>query len=330
MKKLFNYFLLVVILPAFIITGCKDDPAPAPAKGDFETLKTYMMANDLDLPTVLYQPSKWVVAPALIAKGGIVDPVDNTIPGYFVFDIRGTNDFNAGHIKGSMDVPLTDVLTKANEVGKDKPILIVCASGQTAGRAVMALRLSGFKDAQVMKFGMAYWNAAFDVWTGKIGDPAVGNSNWVTDGSTPLPTNGYPGWETTSTDGAVILADAVTAMLADSDWGVSSTDVLADPLGYNTYNYWEEAIYLSVGHYKGAYLYTEIKLDNVSALPTDDNCLIYCDTGQTSSIAAAWLKVLGYNAKSIKYGVNSLSYQALGDAGGVQWHHSYDYAFETK
>jgi len=180
-----------------------------------------------------------------------------------------------------------------------------------------------------MKFGMAYWNEAFDVWTGKIGDPAVGNSNWVKDASAPLPTNGYPAWETTSTDGAVILADAVTDMLA-AGWGVSSTDVLNDPLGYNTYCYWDEATYLSVGHYKGAYLYTEIKLDNVSSLPSDDDCLIYCDTGQTSSFVTAWLQVLGYNAKSMKYGVNSMSYQALGVAGGVQWQHSHDYTYETK
>ena len=331
MKRFLNVFLLAVILPAFIITGCKDkeDPQPQP-KGTFETLSNYMADNGFDLSDVLLIPTKWVVAPELIAKGGIVDPTDNSIPGYYTFDIRSADDFATGHIKGSMNVKLTDVLTKANEVGNEKPILVVCASGQTAGRAVMALRLSGFPDAQVMKFGMSYWNEAFDVWTGNIGSTAVGNDNWVNDASASLPTNAYPGWETTSTDGAVILADAVAAMLAESDWGVSSTTVLNDPLGYNTYNYWDEATYLSVGHYKGTYLYSEIKLDNVSALPTADDCLIYCDTGQTSSIVAAWLKVLGYNSKSIKYGVNSLSYQTLeGVSGHVVWHHSKDYSYET-
>jgi len=331
MKKLLNVILLAVILPAIVFTGCKDDDEPEPQqKGNFETLSNYMADNGMDLPDILFIPTKWVVAPELIAKGGIVDPTDNSIPGYYTFDIRSADDFNAGHIKGSMNVDLTNVLTKANEVGNEKPILIVCASGQTAGRAVMALRMSGFPDARVMKFGMAYWNEAFDVWSGKIGDPAVGNNNWVTDASASLPTNAYPGWETTSTDGAVILADAVTAMLADGDWGVSSSLVLDDPLGYNTYNYWDEATYLSVGHYKGTYLYTDIKLDNVSALPAEDDCLIYCDTGQTSSIVAAWLKVLGYSSKSIKYGVNSLSYQVLeGASGHVVWHHSKDYTYET-
>ncbi len=329
MKRLFSYFLVVILIPAFVLTGCKDDPAPAPVKGNFETLKTYMMANDLDLPTVLNQPSKWVVAPELIAKGGIVDPIDHSIPAYYVFDIRSAELFSAGHIKGAMNVALADVLTKANEVGNEKPILIVCKSGQTAGRAVMALRLSGFKDAQVMKFGMSYWNEAFDVWTSHIGESAVGNSNWVTDASAPLPTNGYPAWETTSTDGAVILADAVTTMLAGSGWGVSSTDILSDPLAHNTYNYWDEATYLSIGHYKGAYVYPEIKLDNVTALPAEDDCLIYCYTGQTSSITTAWLQILGYSAKSILYGVNSLSHQALVDASKPAWQHSKDYPYET-
>ncbi len=39
MKKFIKYFLLAVILPAFIITGCKDDPVPTPdEKGNFENI----------------------------------------------------------------------------------------------------------------------------------------------------------------------------------------------------------------------------------------------------------------------------------------------------
>ncbi len=94
----------------------------------------------------------------MIAPEAIVDTNDYTIPGYHVFDIRSAADFATGHVKGAMNVALTDVLTKAAEVGNSKPILVICYSGQTAGRAVMALRLSGYADAKVMKFGMSYWS----------------------------------------------------------------------------------------------------------------------------------------------------------------------------
>jgi hypothetical protein len=69
--------------------------------------------------------------------------------------------------------------------------------------------------------------------------------------------------------------------------------------------------------------------DIVKALPQSDECLIYCFTGQTSSFITAWLQVLGYNAKSILFGVNSLSHTALSDAGKPAWHESHDYDYET-
>jgi len=330
MKKFINYFLLAVILPAFIITGCKDKTDPVPAeKGNFKTLTTYMSAHDLDLPALLVG---WVIAPKLTTEdGGIVEPDGNTIPTYHVFDIRSAELFNAGHIPGAINVALTDIVTKAADY-KDKPILVVCKTGQTAGRGTMALRLSGFADAKVMKFGMSYWNATYDLWTGNIGDNALDSPNWVTDASATLPVNDYPQWETTSTDGAEILAANVATMLAASGWGVASDGVLADPAAFKTYNFWTAEDYTTFGHFKGAYQFKPISIANdlVYSLPTSDECLIYCFTGQTSSYITAWLQVLGYNAKSILFGVNKLQHTALDAAGKPAWHHSFDYVSETK
>lgn len=319
MKKFISYFLFAAILPALIFTGCnKDDD-----KGTFTTLTSYMTSNNLDLPDLL---DAWVIAP-----NAIVDTNDYTIPGYHVFDIRSEADFKAGHIEGAMNVVLTDVLNKANEVGHDKPILVVCYSGQTAGRAVMALRLSGFSDAKVMKFGMSYWNHEFDKWTAKVADIADNDANWVMDATAALPVNSYPQWTSGSTDGGTILAENITNMLNNTQWGVSSSEILANSEAHNIYNFWDEATYLSLGHFKGAYLYSTISIagDVLQALPTSDECLVYCYTGQTSSMAVAWLQVLGYNAKSITYGVNSLRHQALIDAGKPAWKHSYEYDYVT-
>ncbi len=337
MKKLFSYFFIVLLVPAIMFTGCKDDTAD-PTTSNYQTLSTYMASNGMDLPDLLASPTKWVVAPNLMADGGIVDAEnDYTIPGYYVFDIRSLEDFKKGHIKGSINVPLLNVIDKANEVGKDKPILVVCYSGQTAGRAVMALRLSGFSNAQVMKFGFSYWSSDFDFdkWSGKTlngaGDQAVGNTNWKTDASTNLPTNNYPAWTSSNTDPAALLAEHVNAMLAITSWGIAANVPLDDPASYNIYNYWSEEDYVEYGHYKQAYQMLPIKIadDVLTAFPQSDEFLVYCYTGQTSSFAVAWLHVLGYNAKSIFYGVNNLQYTALKDGGSTVWVHSHDYPYET-
>ena len=335
MKKFLNYFLILLIVPTIVFTSCKDDTTDDPVqKGTYADLKAYMMASDLDLPALL---DGWVIPPTMVADGGIVE-ADYTIPSYHVFDIRGASDFAAGHIKGSINVALGDVLSTAVDYS-DKPILVVCYSGQTAGRAAMALRLSGY-EAKVMKFGFSYWtddtytsngsDVSFDKWSGKVGDAAVGHANWTTDASAQLPVYGNPTWESSNTDGAAILAERVEAMLT-MDWTVSSGDVLENPDAYNIYNFWSSEDYLAFGHYKGAYQIKPISMadDHILAFDPANENQVYCYTGQTSSFTTAWLQVLGYPVKSITYGVNSLSHSALDEAGKPSWHHSLGYEYET-
>ncbi len=331
MRKFISYFLVVMVLPALILTGCKDSDDPAPvAKGDFSTLSTYMVNQGYDLPALL---DGWVIDPKLIADGGIVDPTDYSIPNWTIFDIRSSTDFALGHIKGAVNVALKDVITEANAINNpEAKILVVCKTGQTAGRAVMALRLSGFSNAKVCKFGFSAWsdNPAFDNWSANTGEIAVGSPNWITTAAPALPVNAFPTWTTTSTDGKVILADKVTAMLAAGDWGVASSTVLGATTDFAIYNFWTDADYLAFGHFSGAFQYKPISLANdvVSAMNPTSNNVIYCYTGQTSSFIVAWLQVLGYNTQSVKFGVNSLSYQALSDASKPHWHfpyHTYEY-----
>ena len=333
MKKYWNVFLLAVILPAFVFTGCKDDTSDNPTpKGNYKVLSDYMASNGYDLPDLLSTPTNWIVAPTLMEKGGIVDPKDYSIPGYYVFDIRSADDFAKGHIKGAMNVALGDVLTKAKEVGKDKPILVVCYTGQTAARAVMALRLSGFPDAQVMKFGMSYWNPDFDHWTSNCTDDAAQNPNWVTDASAPLPSNDYPAWESTTTDGAKLLEERVNAMLQNGDWKIKADVVLNDPKGYTIYNFWKEGDYLKYGHFKDAYQMHPISMANdvIKAFPGEGQFLVYCYTGQTSSFTVAWLQVLGYKATSILFGVNAVLHSELVDGGAPSWHEPHDYGYVSE
>jgi rhodanese-related sulfurtransferase len=332
MKNLLKIAFLIAFMPAVMLTSCKEDE-PEPNNDAYSTLSSYMTANSLDLTDMLHG-GDWVIDAKLTTDGGIVDPTDNSIPGYNVFDIRSATDFAAGHIKGAINVALADVVETAKNY-TDKPILVVCYTGQTAALAVMALRLSGEMDAKVMKWGMSIWNEAFAApWnsnSGTNGNIAVGSPNWVTTASPALGSYSFPTLTSSSTDGAEILAERIDYILTTGFKGVASADVLANPAGWPIMNYWTVEDYTTFGHFTGAFQITPISLANdvVKAFDPSKETLVYCYTGQTSAFACAWLSVLGYNVKSVKFGANSLTYDALKAAAKPAFPGAKTYTFET-
>lgn len=317
--------ILGMLMMVTLLQSCKKDPPPEPINA-YSTLKTYMVANNLDLPALL---SGWVLDPngASATPPGIVEDATSTITGYTVYDIRPAADFAANHIKNAKNVVLKDVITTTESLAlaKDAKILVVCFTGQTAGQAVMALRLLGWKNAAVLKWGMAGWNATYQgPWvnnsgyvTPANGDLAVGSANWVTTAAPATGSFAEPSFTSTYTDGAAILKERVQAVL---NAGFSTADgaaVLAAPASYTIVNYWSAADYTTFGHFSGALNIPTISLagDLVKGFDPSKENLVYCWTGQTSSVASFWLNVLGYKTKGIGYGANRMVYTAIKAAG---------------
>ncbi|RLD92338.1 MAG: hypothetical protein DRJ13_16695 [Bacteroidetes bacterium] len=63
-------------------------------------------------------------------------------------------------------------------------------------------------------------------------------------------------------------------------------------------------------HIDGAIQYTpkvDIAMDAaLKTLPTDKTIVVYCYTGQGSANLTAYLRLVGYDAKSLKYGTNAM------------------------
>ena len=100
---------------------------------------------------------------------------------------------------------------------------------------------------------------------------------------------------------------------------ISSDDVIANTDAYNIMNYWAEADYLHYGHIDGAYQLTPGTLTNdgnLSAFDPDGTNIFYCWTGQTAAAEIAYLTVLGYDVKSVKFGFNNMNWTAL---AGHKW-----------
>lgn len=95
-----------------------------------------------------------------------VDAVDATLlinkEGGVVVDVRGAEEFAAGHIINALNLPLADMEARRGELDKykDKPVIAVCGSGPVSARAVRALRGAGFSRALALRGGIAAWQGA--------------------------------------------------------------------------------------------------------------------------------------------------------------------------
>jgi rhodanese-related sulfurtransferase len=79
-----------------------------------------------------------------------------------VVDIRAPEEFAAGHVSGARNVPLDQLEAKLAGTVKNKslPLLIVCASGARANRAVAMARKLGYEQAQALGGGLKSWKDA--------------------------------------------------------------------------------------------------------------------------------------------------------------------------
>ena len=61
-----------------------------------------------------------------------------------IIDVREVHEFEKGHIKGAINIPLSQLRNRIDEIPKDKPIYLHCRTGQRSYNAVLALQHMGY------------------------------------------------------------------------------------------------------------------------------------------------------------------------------------------
>ncbi len=64
--------------------------------------------------------------------------------GAFLVDVRTPAEFERGHVKGSVNIPLDKVLTQLAKFKDKKNIIIFCLSGARSSQAKSILEKNGF------------------------------------------------------------------------------------------------------------------------------------------------------------------------------------------
>ncbi|GIO17666.1 hypothetical protein J18TS1_07660 [Oceanobacillus oncorhynchi subsp. incaldanensis] len=63
----------------------------------------------------------------------------------FIIDAREKGEYNAGHLKHAINIPLSEFRDRLTEIPKDEPVYIHCRSGQRSYNMVMALNNLGYE-----------------------------------------------------------------------------------------------------------------------------------------------------------------------------------------
>lgn len=66
--------------------------------------------------------------------------------GAVIVDVRTKGEYQSGHIKSSINIPLDTLRNNLSKMKKDKPVITCCASGMRSASAKSILKSNGFTE----------------------------------------------------------------------------------------------------------------------------------------------------------------------------------------
>jgi rhodanese-related sulfurtransferase len=256
------------------------------------------------------------VFPSLIKASVVHESLGKNL---LVIDLRSPELYSAGHIKGAVNKSLKE-LPGYFEAGikpfeYDK-IIMVCEDGQVSSYTTCLLRLMGYGNVYSMRWGMSVWNDTFakEGWlkgvSGKYESAleTIVNEKPAARGMPELGTGKSSGEEIGAARFSKLFEEGASSIL------ISSDEVFSNPQQYFVINLERKDKYED-GHVPGAVRYKpEATLgfpEEMATIPSDKTVVVYCGTGHNSGFATAFLRLFGYDARTLKYGNNSFMYDKM-------------------
>lgn len=224
----------------------------------------------------------------------------------FIIDMRSADDYAAGHIKGAVNITFSSMMAdNLLNIPTDKEVFIYCYSGQTAGQAVATLNVAGIP-ARSVKYGWSFGLSKLD----NIADVTETEANEIV----ALGNDINPAIQE--------AIDAYYANLAEVKGTNFASNIVSEDNFKAMMDNGDDYYLLSIraqdaydaGHIEGANLlsYGKGMQEGFATLPKDQKIVVYCYSGQTAGQTVAILRLLGYDAVSLKGGMGTAGNAPLG------------------
>jgi rhodanese-related sulfurtransferase len=303
--KLLGIALVLLALPVLGACGggegAKPTATPAPQVNEFDVVQDAVADYLADMGAKKNGTN--LAAADLYAL--LNDGDDSNDP--YIVSLRSAADYAKGHIPGAVNIAFGELTT----LPKSEDILAYCYTGQTASMATAILGTLGY-DVQNLLHGMSSWTTDANIYVSRF-DAATAQSDYdvETTANDATGTYDYPDIDNTAASGDAAILEAAAKSVSPkyitnselygfiNDGDDDTTPFIIDLRASADYD---------AGHVPGAVNMGIGSLaDNLDKLPTDKTIVAYCYTGHTAGQATAVLNMLGYDAKSLKFGFCSWS-----------------------
>ena len=333
-SHILSLFLAVITL---LLPGClKDDVNP---------VYSTSFSNSALLLNYLETNGNYINSQEMPAIAD-VDEVYNNHENYLIIDVRSKADYSSGHISGAVNIrndSLVQYLNSLSNISQYPKIIIVSSDGQASAYYTSLLRIYGFGNVYSLNFGMALWNSAFsNNWVNHTKNHEIqyhldGNAHYPGDPDMKLPDiqmeiqngnkqdniksliteiikegfNPQTYVSLSPPDTAVVNNIEVVRFYFDNE---DISDFYIINFGFTRLYYSLLIFPFPTGHIPGSFLYYSRDLQSstsLQSLPAKRKIVIYSVSGQISAFVVAYLRLLGYDAKSLLYGANDYTYSRL-------------------
>ena len=261
--------------------------------------------------------------PAIMTASEFIAIMDNQ--DILVIDLRPAEEFANGHVVNALNIKPADVpdfFSQHIDAPSFESIIFLCNRGQISSYVNGIMRLLGNNNTWSVRYGLSGLNTEM----GQGWDQLIGNHPEATvdTANIPMPPkSSLPVLATGANNGYEIAQIRARKLLSQEskEFFITYEEVMQNPSAWFIVAYASPKHYTTSGHLPGAVRFTPQQSLSTEAhllnMPTNKPIVVYCFNGHHSAQAVAYLRMLGYNARSMLYGANTFMHDFLknNDAG---------------
>jgi len=283
---------LAMITMTFAACGAKTEaPAEEPPVAESTVVADAAMAYFANLPAT----NNMLTAEELFVK---IDAGEEM----FIMDVRSAEDYALGHLKGAVNFPFasTAIADNLEFIPDDIPVYVNCYTGQTASQVTSILKSVG-KNITNIRGG----------WLLGITTTA-GYEKYTDTVAVAMPTATYE----TAPELATAIDDYFATVVSYNGTPTANQNVSPEFVKELVDAESEDYTILSVRKAEDfalGHIPTAINIPfgagmevALAELPTDKPIIVYCYTGHTASQTVGILRLLGYEAYNMSFGMGSV------------------------